>query len=62
MEPAIFVSSDGAKRIMGKVPWFRGRQIKAVPYYRRGAFNGYKVILNGKPLTERAVEILQQQA
>lgn len=62
MEHAIFLSARGARRIMGRVPWFRGREIRAVPYYKRGALNGYKVVLNGKPLTERAVEILQQQA
>lgn len=59
MEPAIFVSAHGAKRIMGCIPWFRGRSVKTVPYYRRGMLEGYKVLLNGKPLTERAVEVLQ---
>lgn len=60
MEHAVFPSQNGASKIMGKVPWFKGRSIKAVPHYKRGAFQGYKVILQGKPLTERAVEILQQ--
>jgi len=62
MEPAIFLSSHGAKQIMGRVPWFKGRSIKAVPVYKRNAFSGYKVLLNGKPLTERAVEVLQEKA
>ena len=59
MEPAVFVSAHGAKRIMGRVPWFKGRSIKAVPVFKRGAIKGYKVLLNGKPLNERAVELLQ---
>lgn len=60
MEHAVFPSQHGARKIMGKVPWFKGRSMKAVPHFKRGAFQGYKVILQGKPLTERAVEILQQ--
>ena len=59
MEPAIFLSAHGAKRIMGRVPWFKGRTVKTVPVFNRGAIKGYKVLLNGKPLTERAVELLQ---
>lgn len=59
MEPAIFISDMSAKKIMAKVPWFKGRSVKTVPYYRRGMLEGYKVLLNGKPLTERAVEVLQ---
>lgn len=60
MEHALFLTNNSARRVMGKVPWFKGRSIKTVPHYKRGAFEGYKVLLNGKPLTERAVEILQK--
>lgn len=61
MEHAIFTTPQGARKIMGMVPWFKGRVIKSVPVFKRGSLEGYKVILQGKPLTERAVEILQQE-
>jgi len=61
MEPAVFISNHSARRIMGRIPWFKGRNIKAVPVFKRGMLEGYKVLLNGKPLTERAVEVLTQE-
>ena len=58
MEHAIFLSDISARKIMGKIPWFDGRSIKAVPCYERGALKGYKVLLQGKPLTEKSAELL----
>lgn len=58
MEPAVLINSHAARKVMGRVPFTRGRTLTMSPVFKGRALQGYAVILNGVPLTEHQVESL----